>query len=94
LNKKEEVLQIKLQVSFSEILSLPADEPDEIYPYAPDSDQQFAELCLPEKKTNVPVVMLIHGGCWESVFDLKHAHAMCTTIRNAGMAELSRGLSL
>jgi acetyl esterase/lipase len=46
-----------------DILKLPVPPADQTPHYGPDP-LQFGELRLPKSKTPVPVVLIVHGGCW------------------------------
>lgn len=52
-------------ISFSELLARPRDKPDAKIAYGP-GPQQFGELWLPAGEGPFPVVVLIHGGCWQA----------------------------
>jgi acetyl esterase/lipase len=75
--------------SFDEILDLSTSEPDEVIAYGRESDQQIAELWLPDSASNVPVVILIHGGCWQSAYNLGHVRPVCAALTKLGMAAWS-----
>jgi acetyl esterase/lipase len=51
--------------SFTELLARPRQKADARIAYGPDANQ-FAELWLPAGKGPFPVVVLIHGGCWQA----------------------------
>lgn len=48
--------------------------------------QQFVELRVPTGKGTHPVVMLLHGGCWSSQYDLSHVAGAAESLRRAGYA--------
>jgi acetyl esterase/lipase len=52
-------------LTFSELLARPRAKADARIPYGKDPNQ-FAELWLPKGRGPFPVVVLIHGGCWQS----------------------------
>ena len=54
--------------------------------YGPGKDQ-FAELFLPENADGpVPVLALIHGGCWLQQFDVEHLRPLAAAITGLGWA--------
>jgi acetyl esterase/lipase len=55
-------------------------------PYGPDS-LQFGELRLPSSVTrDRPVVVLVHGGCWQGAYDIAHSRPMAAALADAGFA--------
>ncbi|MFO7846496.1 MAG: alpha/beta hydrolase [Balneolaceae bacterium] len=54
-------------VTWQDILERDTHESFERIQIGPDS-LQFADLWLPEKRGPHPVVILIHGGCWQSLY--------------------------
>lgn len=69
-----------------EVLALPVAPPDATISYGPDS-LQFGELRLPGAQNGPhPVVVIIHGGCWLSAYDLHLMDAMATTLTERGYA--------
>jgi acetyl esterase/lipase len=51
-----------------------------------ESPLQFGHLRLPEGSGPHPVVVFIHGGCWLSMFDIRHAGQAEQAIADAGYA--------
>jgi acetyl esterase/lipase len=47
---------------------------------------QFGELRLPQGPGPHPVVVLIHGGCWRSAYDLMHLGGAAEALTQAGFA--------
>ena len=47
---------------------------------------QFGELRLPAGEGAVPLVVLIHGGCWRAQYDLKHIAPAAAAITSTGFA--------
>lgn len=84
-------------VAYSSIAELPVSSPSHIIAYG-DDQFQFAELWLPpaansddiqaqlEPPRSVPLVVLVHGGCWLNSFDISHTHALSTALSQSGYA--------
>lgn len=47
--------------------------------YGPDPNH-FAELRFPEGRGPFPVLLMIHGGFWQSIYDLKHTGLLCADL--------------
>jgi acetyl esterase/lipase len=63
-----------------------ADAVPERFAYGP-GPSQFGELWLPEASAAPgPVVVMVHGGCWQSSYGLDLMHALSTDLRGAGVA--------
>ena len=60
-------------------------EPDYRYPYG-DDEQQFAELYLPATTPPRPVIVLVHGGCYYEMYDLKPVSAIARELADDGFA--------
>ena len=75
------------QVTFDQVLALPASAPDAVLPYG-TAPAQFGELWLPANVAapGSPLLVLIHGGCWLSTYDVVHSRAMAMNLREAGYA--------
>jgi len=52
--------------------------------YGPDP-QHFAELRLPDGPGPFPFLFVIHGGFWQSAYDLKHIGSLCTAFTDKGI---------
>jgi acetyl esterase/lipase len=59
--------------------------PDFKIPYGTDA-LQFGELRLPEGDGPHPVVVLIHGGCWLSRYDVSHIRKLAAALTREGVA--------
>jgi acetyl esterase/lipase len=71
-------------ISFAELAATPAPPADRRVAYGADS-LQFGELRVPPGIAGRrPVVVLIHGGCWRSAYDLKHTAAAADALARAG----------
>lgn len=77
-------------VSFDEVLALPKREADARISYGPDP-LQYGELWLPaigdgEPGRPVPLLVMIHGGCWLNEFDVSHTYGFNTALAEQGYA--------
>lgn len=69
-------------LTFEDIKKLPVPTGAQRFSYGSDPSQ-FGELRLPQGKGPYPVVVVIHGGCWYSEYDLGHVANF-----NAGLTQL------
>lgn len=58
---------------------------DHTISYGPDR-LQFGELRLPKGDGPYPLLILIHGGCWLSEFDITHSRKLANGFASAGIA--------
>lgn len=73
-------------VSFADIQKLPKPPADHRIAYGSDP-LQFGELRLPKNaKGKLPVVVVIHGGCWFAEYDLHHLAAFSDALTKLGVA--------
>lgn len=73
-------------VSFADIQKLPKPPADHRISYG-DDPLQFGELRLPKNtKGELPVVVVIHGGCWFAEYDLNHLAAFSDALTKLGIA--------
>ena len=72
-------------VQYSEIANAAVAPADARIPYGPDR-LNFGELRVPDGAGPFPIAVVIHGGCWQSEYDLTHAAAESEALRQAGMA--------
>lgn len=73
-------------VAYSKVAELPFSPADASIAYGVDP-LQFALLWRAksaENKSYKPLVILIHGGCWLSAYDIKHTYALSTGLAQAG----------
>lgn len=73
-------------VVYSKIAALPFTPSDENISYGEDPFQ-YTLLWRAEKnknKSHTPLVILIHGGCWLSEYDIQHTYALSTGLAQAG----------
>ena len=75
-------------MTVGELLALEPAKADFVIPYGQDP-LQFGELRLPEGEGPFPVVVILHGGCWMSAFDLKHISPLAGAVTNLGYATWS-----
>ncbi|MDT7809500.1 MAG: hypothetical protein QOJ70_3313 [Acidobacteriota bacterium] len=75
-------------LSFEEIEKLPAPVADHRIAYG-DGPLQFGDLRLPQGRGPHPVVIVIHGGCWYSEYDLKHVANFSAALTQMGVATWS-----
>ena len=52
--------------------------------YGPEP-QHFAELRFPKGPGPFPLLMMIHGGFWQSAYDLKHTGPLCADLTGRGI---------
>jgi acetyl esterase/lipase len=71
-----------------DLLDLPQPPADETIPYGP-APQQLVELRLPEGPGPHPVVVVIHGGCWQAPWGLDHVRSFCAALTAQGWATWS-----
>jgi len=72
-------------MSVSELGTLKAPSPDARIEYGPE-ELQFGYLRLPAGSGPHPVVVIIHGGCWLSQYDLEHIGAAAEALTHEGFA--------
>jgi len=74
------------QQPYTNVTALQYRDADSRIPYG-DAQQQFVDLWLPPNaNAPAPVVVLIHGGCWLSDYDIAHVRPLATELANAGFA--------
>jgi acetyl esterase/lipase len=70
------------------LAEFPNPEPDHVIAYG-DEPLQFGELRLPDGDGPFPVIVLIHGGCWLSEYDIAHSRKMADAFPSCGIATWS-----
>ncbi|MSQ99267.1 MAG: alpha/beta hydrolase [Xanthomonadales bacterium] len=68
-----------------DLAAFPYYTPDTRIPYG-DGPLQFADLRLPDGPGPFPVMILIHGGCWLSEFDIHHIGKLADAFTRSGIA--------
>ena len=71
-----------------DLLALPRPPADETVAYGA-APQQIAELRLPRGPGPHPVVVVIHGGCWQAPWGLDHIRSFCAALAAEGLATWS-----
>lgn len=51
-----------------------------------DQPKQFGDLRMPDRDGPVPVILILHGGCWLSFYDLSLTDAMARELTKEGYA--------
>ena len=72
-------------IPYSDLTKSSADPADQRIPYGTDP-LQFGELRLPGGNERVPIVVLIHGGCWQAQYDIKHIEPAASALTRDGFA--------
>jgi acetyl esterase/lipase len=81
----------KVQITMSEdlsILSRTANLPDLTLSYGDQADQ-IADIRYGNKGSELPLLVLIHGGFWKPEYDRAHAEAMSSALAEAGWTTLT-----
>jgi dipeptidyl aminopeptidase/acylaminoacyl peptidase len=61
---------------------------DQLVHYGSDSNQ-FAQLRFPNGKGPSPLLFVVHGGFWQSVYDLSHIGHLCAALTSEGVITCS-----
>lgn len=69
----------------SDLAALPQPPADHVFAYG-EAPQQLAELRVPKAARPHPVVIVIHGGCWETPWALDHARSLAAALAAEGVA--------
>lgn len=72
-------------VTWADIAALPLPPPGRRVAYG-DDPEQFGELRLPAGNGPHPVVVILHGGCWQSAYDLEHISHVSAALAHSGFA--------
>jgi acetyl esterase/lipase len=76
-------------MTWGQLSALPLPPVGEKIPYG-NAPQQFGELRLPAGKApkngKFPVVVLVHGGCWQAEYDYVYFTHMAAALTDAGIA--------
>jgi acetyl esterase/lipase len=71
-----------------DLLALPQPPADRTIAYGP-APQQVAELRLPKRPGPHPVVVLVHGGCWQAPWGFDHVRSLAAALTAEGYATWS-----
>ncbi len=71
--------------TWNALQALPVPPADRMISYG-DAPQQTVEIRLPRSNGRHPVVLLLHGGCWQNSFDRAYLGHMAETLRGQGWA--------
>ena len=69
----------------ADIVGLPSTPPTAHIAYGSDPNQ-FADLRLNESKSRIPVVVVIHGGCWGEYADVTYTASLASALAREGWA--------
>ena len=83
-----ESLGMTVPMTSQDLLALPQPPPDHTIAYGP-GPQQVAELRLPKGRGPHPVVVVIHGGCWEAPWGFDHVRSLAAALTAEGYATWS-----
>jgi acetyl esterase/lipase len=72
----------------ADLARLPQPQADRVIPYGTEP-QQHAELRLPKGDGPHPVVIVIHGGCWQTPWAADHVRALAAALTAEGYATWS-----
>lgn len=72
-------------LQWRDIAALPLPAAGKRIPYGKGA-LQYGELRMPAGAGPHPVAMVIHGGCWLSAFDYRHATSLSANLTQAGIA--------
>lgn len=75
-------------MTVEDLLAQPPTPADHVITYGNDP-LQFGQLRLPEGNGPHPVIIVIHGGCWLSEYDLQHISPLATALTKEGFATWS-----
>src|SRR5262245_26633353 len=72
-------------LTVAEVVTLTGAPADHRVSYGPDP-AQFGDLYLPPQPGPHPVVLLLHGGCWQAQYSLTLVGQLGAALRQAGLA--------
>ncbi|HEX9483870.1 MAG TPA: alpha/beta fold hydrolase [Gemmatimonadaceae bacterium] len=72
-------------IPYSDLTTQAVPAPDAVVAYGAEP-LQHGELRLPGGRDRVPLVVLLHGGCWRAEYDLQHVRGAAHALKEAGFA--------
>lgn len=72
-------------IPYSDLTTQSVPAPDAVVSYGVEL-LQYGELRLPTGRDRVPLVVLLHGGCWQAEYDLHHVRGAAHALVEAGIA--------
>jgi acetyl esterase/lipase len=72
----------------ADLAALPQPAADHVVAYG-EAPQQVAELRVPKREGPHPVVIVIHGGCWQAPWGLDHVRSLAAALTAEGHATWS-----
>jgi acetyl esterase/lipase len=77
--------RVQTMIAYSELAAATVPPADHRIAYGPGA-LHYGELRLPVGRDSVPVVVLIHGGCWRAQYDHKHVGLAAAALAKEGFA--------
>jgi len=75
-------------MTVKDLLAISPTPADHVIPYG-ENPLQFGQLRLPAGDRLFPVVIVVHGGCWLSEYDLQHISPLASALTREGFATWS-----
>ncbi|MBT1450597.1 alpha/beta hydrolase [Glaciecola sp. XM2] len=73
-------------VTYSSVLEVPFTAPTEVLAYGEDTQQKVWYWQANPSQSMQGVVVMVHGGCWLSQFDITHTQGMASALADEGYA--------
>jgi acetyl esterase/lipase len=78
-------------LSWEQLSKLPSPIKDVRFAYGKGEPAQTAELRMPSGRGPFPVVVLVHGGCWQSPYDYEYMTRLADWFEKKGLATWTIG---
>ena len=75
-----------LQSTFRQITELEYREADQRLAYGAEPEQYFEQWFPPEYAEPLPLIVLVHGGCWLAEYGVSHIRPLASRIASSGLA--------